>query len=189
MTIRHHRCQMVLTRIALALNLAAASLLATPMQADAALSVRPTLNSFIAAGPIALLTSSTELESRSRQFVADYYAALSADSETALAFIRRNYGTDVSFFGRWLDVGGVAQRRAKLFERWPQRDYQPSQSSIQVICNNVSRKCRVQTIVDWTLGNPGRDQVAKGIERSVLVIAYDGERPVIVFEGGETLSR
>lgn len=144
----------------------------------------------IAAHPaIPVLASSTELESRSRQFVADYYAALSADSETALAFIRRNYGTDVSFFGRWLDAGGVAQRRAKLFERWPQRDYQPSQSSIQVICNNVSRKCRVQTIVDWTLGNPGRDQVAKGIERSVLVIAYDGEHPVIVFEGGETLSR
>ena len=133
--------------------------------------------------------SADDLEDRSRAFVTDYFEALSSDTQSALMFIREHYGARVSYFGKWLDADSIAERRAKLFERWPQRSYRVSPKSLQIICNRVTLRCRVQTIVDWKLANPDRDWDASGVERNVLELAFDSGQPRIVFEGAELLSR
>lgn len=131
----------------------------------------------------------SDMENRSRNFVADFNAAFSSDLDYALSFARSAYSRSVDFYGKRFSLQEVLRDKERLIKRWPQRSYRSPDNEVSAYCNPATRRCNVEAIVYWNVYSPKRNQRANGAQRTTFVLDFSSGQPFIVQELGENVTQ
>lgn len=141
----------------------------------------------VAASTAAAAQSAPEMEARSATIAERYLAVWSSSGELSVEGVPYVYGPRVRFYGQNLDRRGLAAEKRRALRRWPVRSYVHRPGSMRVICNEGTRRCAVQSIIDYRVSNPGTGKRASGSATFDLGISFEGPRPVVLYETGQPL--
>ena len=130
-----------------------------------------------------------QMQERSATIAERYLAVWSSSGDLAIGGVPYVYGPRVRFYGRNLDWAGLAAEKRRAVRQWPVRSYHHRPGSMRVICKAETRRCAVQSIIDYRVSNPRTGRRASGAARFDLGISFEGPKPVILYEGGGPLRR
>lgn len=132
-----------------------------------------------------------DLESQSKDFVIALNVILSGPTDRYLKVLNGIYSEQVIYFGKMLPREDVVRQLTKFIARWPLRTYAARPDSIKVFCNEQTRECHVDGILDFDAKSIERNQHSHGEARFDYLLSYRGGSrwPVIVSEGGSVIDR
>ncbi|WP_246762745.1 hypothetical protein [Rhizobium sp. NZLR1] len=99
-------------------------------------------------------------------FIRRYHEAWSRDNSTALAFMRKAYEDQVTFYGRVVDRDAVMKDKATFAQRWPERIYSVKPGSEAAVCEE---KCDVSGVIEWFARSRERGKTSSGMAEFALV--------------------
>nr|WP_246727390.1 hypothetical protein [Rhizobium leguminosarum] len=99
-------------------------------------------------------------------FIRRYHEAWSRDNSTALAFMRKAYEDQVTFYGRVVDRDAVMKDKATFALRWPERIYSVKPGSEAAVCGE---KCDVSGVIEWFARSRERGKTSSGMAEFAIV--------------------
>jgi hypothetical protein len=133
--------------------------------------------------------SVAEMQQRSAIIAQRYLQVWSSSDELSIEGVPYVYGPRVTFYGRSLDWRGLQNEKRRAVRQWPVRSYEHRPGSMEVICNENTRRCAVRSIIDYAVSNPNTGRRARGSATFDLGISFAGARPSILYETGGPLRR
>lgn len=133
----------------------------------------------------------SNLETRSKDFVVAINVVISGPTEKYLNIVNDIYSEQVLYFGKLLPRSEVVNQLTRFIARWPARNYLVRPESMKVQCNEQTRECRIDGMIDFDARSPERKQRSHGVATFEYLLSYrSGARwPVIVSEGGNVVDR
>jgi hypothetical protein len=129
------------------------------------------------------------MEDRAADIARRYLAVWSTNAYASVEGVPYIYGPRVRFYGRDYTQRMLEDEKRRAIRRWPVRNYAHRPGTMEVICNDATRRCAARSIMDYQVSNPARGTSARGSARFDLGISFEGPRPLILWEGGGKLGR
>jgi hypothetical protein len=129
------------------------------------------------------------LAEAARALAVDYLGTWSSPNAMTPNAISRFYAATVRFHGRVMSARALLNEKRRFVQRWPERNYQHRQDSLEVSCDPDAATCTVRSVFDFEAANPRRRRHSEGVAALDLTVSFKGERPVIIAESSEVLAR
>jgi len=133
----------------------------------------------------------SNLETRSKDFVVAINVIISGPTEKFLNIVNDIYSERVLYYGKLLPRSEVIKQLTKFIARWPTRNYAVRPESMKVQCNEQTRECHIDGMIDFDARSLERRQRSHGVATFDYLLSYrPGARwPVIVSENGSVVNR
>lgn len=133
----------------------------------------------------------SNIETRSKEFVVAINVIISGPTEKYLNILNDIYSEQVVYFGKLMPRSDIVNQLTKFIARWPIRNYSVRPESMRVQCNEQTRECHIDGMIDFDARSVERRQRSHGVATFDYLLSYrPGARwPVIVNEGGSVVDR
>lgn len=125
----------------------------------------------------------TSPEITAMAFALAYHDAWSSPNDDALRFMREVYRDPVDFYCNVISAAAVLEEKRKFAERWPTRQYNVRDRSMDVSCS--AQECQVSAIIDWFAHSSPRGRSSNGA--ATFEMTVDVQRLVLIKEAGSVL--
>ncbi len=141
--------------------------------------------------PVSPQIQLSQLQRRSKEFIAALYRTTSGPDDEALAVLNNIYAETVRYFGKELSREQVVAQVQRFIERWPVRQYTPKEGSVTIDCDEALLTCAVNGQVQFDAQSATRNERSTGLATFGYSLSFrsPGQVPKIVVESGAVLER
>jgi len=135
------------------------------------------------------LAPSIALETKARNFLADYMRHSEGALPDVVAYVRQTFAPEVDHFGERKSNKEVVEDQRRYAKRWPQRRYRVRPDTTRIDCDKARSACLVAGELDYEVSNPASGQRSTGVTTFEFRVRFTAAGPKIVFENGQVVSR
>lgn len=131
--------------------------------------------------------STTDLESKAKDFISDLFSSFSSDNESAMNFLIKNMKKDVMFYGKKTSKDIILKEKEKFMKRWPTRSYAERPESLNIRCDSAENSCLIEVVIDWDARNSNKTSI--GVGKFFYELQFIDGSPQIAAERSEVIER
>lgn len=132
-----------------------------------------------------------QLRQKTLAFLGGLYREESSPNGEALAAANDYYADQINYFGKSYSHQQVMAELQGFYDRWPIRQYEMEQGSLEIDCQVKSLSCVAKGLLDFDARSPDRNQRSSGSATFAYVLSFVSptSAPKIIQEFGDVKVR
>ena len=134
-------------------------------------------------------TPAIPLEALAQDFLVNYVRRSQDSLAELLDYARRNYASEVDYYGKRNTTQQVVEDQQNYATRWPERGFRLKPGTARIVCDKPNASCDLSGEIDFRAANPVKHKVSMGVATFHLRVRFTSAGPKIYFENGDVISR